>query len=101
MPGDDKANWRNGGDPLKHQDWRDGGRWKHGGDWNPGNMKKSPKINLTIKSRTGTRGARDKCFYRERPGRKRRTVGSSGTTPTASDTRNANFMMIKTLMPRR
>ena len=35
MPGDDKANWRNGGDPLKHQDWRDGGRWKHGGDWNP------------------------------------------------------------------
>jgi hypothetical protein len=65
------------------------------------NMKKSLKINLTIKSRTGTKGARDKCFYKESPRRKKRkTVVSSGIIPTASDTKNANYMMIKTLMPK-
>jgi len=65
------------------------------------NMKKSLKINLTIKSRTGTKGARGKCFYKESPGRKKRkTVVSSGIIPTASDTKNANYMMIKTLMPK-
>lgn len=26
--------WRKGGDPLKHKDWRDGGDWRHGGNWN-------------------------------------------------------------------
>jgi hypothetical protein len=32
--------WKSGGDPLKHQDWRDGGRWRYGGNWNPKTFEK-------------------------------------------------------------
>ena len=34
------GDWRQGGDPLRHEDWRHHGRWKHHGEWNSKKYKK-------------------------------------------------------------
>jgi hypothetical protein len=43
--------YRRGGDPLKHQDWRDHGKWKHGGDWNPRKHEEESKDRFNYKKK--------------------------------------------------
>jgi hypothetical protein len=58
MPDDNSGNWRNGGDPLKHQDWRDGGKWKHGGNWNPKKHEEESKNKFDYKKQDWNKGGK-------------------------------------------